>query len=52
MVAAKTPSEDTTEARSTCEVRVRTCPTGVQWTRSRLWNTGMPGKYSKVEVTR
>ena len=52
MVGANTPRERPSVSNSSCVGRSMTLPICVQLTRSRLWKTGMPGKYAKVELTR
>ena len=52
MVGAQTPSPVGTSPICDCSARVATLPICVHSTRSVLRYTGMPGRYSKVEVTR
>jgi len=52
IVGAQIPAELGTPRRSSWLVRVRQWPTCRQFTRSVLWKSGTPGKYSNELVTR
>ncbi len=52
IVGAQTPPPVATSWTATCSGRVATLPICCQVSRSVLRYTGMPGRYSKVEVTR
>jgi hypothetical protein len=52
-VGAYTPPEEPVPGGSrNCSGRSSTLPICVQFTRSRLWKIGTPGKYSKLEHAR
>gem|GEM_PF-4996118 len=52
IAGAKTPRESVSPVKSSMPGRSIALPICRQLTRSRLWNTGMPGNQPKVEVTR
>jgi hypothetical protein len=52
IVGAQAPPSVGTSSSASCSGRSTTCPIGSQRSRSVLWNTGMPGKYSKLEHAR
>ncbi len=52
IVGAKMPALPADEGKERWSRSAKTCPITLHDVRSRLWWTGTPGRYSKVEVIR